>query len=180
MKYVASTVCLLHFESFCLSFEKQQRVWCWNGRIISSYLVPRLSPVEIYIFRWVIELRIIFKYIPNFTSTPYARYLHCHSISTVHTEVLKSYISCRGKCLNAFVFPPISLCKWNLCNCNLILSIFFFCLCFLITSKAGRWHQLRKGEFYVRDKQKDRGKKKKELECHIVIYQMSENPERKA
>lgn len=38
---------------------------------------------------------------------------------------------------------------------------FFFCLCFLITSKAGRWHQLRKGEFYVRAKQKDRGKKKK-------------------
>lgn len=57
---------------------------------------------------------------------------------------------------------------------------FFFCLCFLITSKAGRWHQLRKGEFYVRAKQKDRGEKKKELECHIVIYQMSENPERKA
>lgn len=66
------------------------------------------------------------------------------------------------------MFPLSFLCKWNLCNCDLVLSI-SFCLRFLIISKAGRWHQFKKGEFYATVKQKDKGQKKKNV-CRVTWF----------
>lgn len=100
-------------------------------------LVPWKSWVVIFIFRWVIELGINFGCNIYLTYCSWARNLYCPRNSKLHTKVLKLYFYCRNEGLRALVFPPSLLCKWNVFNWSLALSI-PLCLCFLKISRAGK------------------------------------------